>query len=478
MTTEAAAIIWRPTPEIAERSRIGRFMRAHGITALGELHRRSVADPAWYWEAAVRDLGVRWTTPYARVLDESRGVQWPTWFPGGRLNLADNCLDRHLDAGREAQPAVVWEADDGRSRTLTYGELGTEVNRLASALRGLGVGEGDRVGIFLPMSPEAAIATLAVARIGAIYTPCFSGFGAGAVASRLSDCEATLVITADGFHRRGQLVRLKETTDEAVAQCPSVKTVLVHRRLGREIPWTRGRDRWWHEAVAGHGDRVPALPVEADHPCLIIYTSGTTGRPKGAVLTHGGFLVKTAHDFAYCMDVGERRPALLAHRPRLAHGPDGAHRRPVPRRHRGRVRGRAGPSEARSAVEPRGAAPHQRDGHLAHRRPRAHGPWPRARAAPTICRRSASSDPRASRGIRSRIAGSSSTWARRGSRSSTTRAAPRSPAGSWDASRTRRSRRARSRARSPAWRPSASARTGSPCAGRSGSWSSRGRGRA
>jgi acetyl-CoA synthetase len=305
MTTEAAAIVWRPTPEIAERSRIGRFMRAHGVRAVDELHRRSVADPAWYWDAAVRDLGVRWTTPYARVLDESRGVEWPTWFPGGRLNLADNCLDRHLDAGRGAHPAVVWEGDDGRSRTLTYAELGTEVRRLANALRRLGVGAGDRVGIFLPMSPEAAIATLAVARIGAIYTPCFSGFGAGAVASRLSDCEATLVITADGFHRRGQLVRLKETTDEAVAQCPSVKTVLVHRRLGREIPWTRGRDHWWHEAVAGEGDRVPALPVEADHPCLIIYTSGTTGRPKGAVLTHAGFLVKTAHDFAYCMDVGE-----------------------------------------------------------------------------------------------------------------------------------------------------------------------------
>jgi acetyl-CoA synthetase len=305
MTTEAAAIVWRPTPEIAERSRIGRFMRAHGVRAVDELHRRSVADPAWYWDAAVRDLGVRWTTPYARVLDESRGVEWPTWFPGGRLNLADNCLDRHLDAGRGAHPAVVWEGDDGRSRTLTYAELGTEVRRLANALRRLGVGAGDRVGIFLPMSPEAAIATLAVARIGAIYTPCFSGFGAGAVASRLSDCEATLVITADGFHRRGQLVRLKETADEAVAQCPTVRTVLVHRRLDREIPWTRGRDRWWHEAVAGEGDRAPALPVEADHPCLIIYTSGTTGRPKGAVLTHGGFLVKTAHDFAYCMDVGE-----------------------------------------------------------------------------------------------------------------------------------------------------------------------------
>ena len=305
MATDTAGIVWHPPPEVEERSRIGRFMRARGVTTLGELHRRSVADPAWYWDAVVRDLGVRWTTPYTRVLDESRGAAWPTWFPGGQLNLADNCLDRHLDAGRGARPAVVWEGDDGRSRTLTYAELGTEVSRLANALRALGVGEGDRVGIFLPMSPEAAISTLAVARIGAIYTPCFSGFGAGAVASRLSDCEATLVITADGFHRRGQVVKLKETADEAVAQCPSVKTVLVHRRLGREIPWTRGRDRWWDEALAGQGDRAAALPVEADRPCLIVYTSGTTGRPKGAVLTHGGFLVKTAHDFAYCMDVGE-----------------------------------------------------------------------------------------------------------------------------------------------------------------------------
>jgi acetyl-CoA synthetase len=155
------------------------------------------------------------------------------------------------------------------------------------------------------MSPEAAIATLAVARIGAIYTPCFSGFGAGAVASRLADSEAKLVITADGFRRRGQLVRLKETADEAVAQCPSVRTVLVHRRLGRETAWVTGRDYPWDEVVAGQPERAASLPVEADRPCLIIYTSGTTGRPKGAVLTHGGFLVKTAHDFAYCMDVGE-----------------------------------------------------------------------------------------------------------------------------------------------------------------------------
>ena len=157
---------------------------------------RSLADLEWYWDAVVKDLGVRWSTPYTRVLDDSRGIEWPAWFPGGRLNFTDNCVDRHVDAGRGAKPAILWEGDDGQNRTLTYAELAAEVNRLANGLKALGVGEGDRVGIFLPMSPEAAIATLAVVKIGAIYTPCFSGFGAGAVASRLSDCEATALITA------------------------------------------------------------------------------------------------------------------------------------------------------------------------------------------------------------------------------------------------------------------------------------------
>jgi acetyl-CoA synthetase len=305
MTTETSEIVWRPGPEHLERSRIARFMKSQGIASLAELQRRSVADPEWYWDAVVKDLGVRWLTPYTRVLDGSRGVAWPTWFPGGRLNFADNCVDRHVDAGRGGKPAVVWEGDDGASRTLTYAELAAEVNRLANGLKALGVGEGDRVGIFLPMSPEAAIATLAVVKIGAVYTPCFSGFGAGAVVSRLSDCDAKALITADGFYRRGQVVKLKEVADEAVAQCPTVETVVIYRRLGREIPWTAGRDRWWHEVAAGQSDRLAPLPVEADRPCLIIYTSGTTGRPKGAVLTHGGFLLKCAHDFGYCMDVGE-----------------------------------------------------------------------------------------------------------------------------------------------------------------------------
>ena len=296
-------ILWRPTPEFARQTRIGRFMATHGLASLAELQRRSVDDPEWYWDAVSKDLGLVWTKPYRRVLDVSRGIAWPRWFEGGEINLAANCVDRHLATRRDA-PALIWEGDDGSVRTLTYGELAREVNRLANALRELGVGPGDSVGIFLPMSPEAAIAVLVVIRIGAIYTPCFSGYGAQAVASRLQDCGAKVLVTADGFQRRGQKIAMKRTADEAVAMSPSVRHVIVHRRAGGDVPWTPGRDQWWDELVARQPDDAAALAVDADRPCLIIYTSGTTGRPKGTVLTHGGFGIKAGHDWAYVMDVG------------------------------------------------------------------------------------------------------------------------------------------------------------------------------
>src|SRR5258705_4515527 len=225
------------------------LFRSLGIGTLAELQRRSVADPDWYWDAVVRDLGLRFTRPYTRVREVSRGVQWPRWFEGGLMNFADNCVDRHVEGGRGEQAALIWEGDDGRTRSLSYRELASEVNQLANALKRLGVGEGDRVGVFLPMSPEAAIATLAVVRIGAIYTPCFSGYGPQAVASRLQDCEARVLVTADGFYRRGQIVKMKETADEAAAASPSVEHVIVYKRLGREIPWNTGRDHWWHELI-------------------------------------------------------------------------------------------------------------------------------------------------------------------------------------------------------------------------------------
>ncbi|MBM4397592.1 MAG: AMP-binding protein [Deltaproteobacteria bacterium] len=298
-------IVWRPDPGAAGGNRIARFMGRHGIGTFEALHARSIADPEWYWDAVCRDLGIRWLAPYERVLDESRGPEWPRWFPGGRLNMADSCVDCHVDEGRGADLAIVAEADDGGVRTLTYGELLAEVGRLANALKRLGVRAGDTVGIFLPMSVEAAVSVLAVARIGAVYTPCFSGYGAQAVASRLAGCDAKVLITADGFSRRGQPVQLKRTADEAVAGAPSVERVLVHRRVGSEAPWTAGRDVWWHDAVAAESPDCEALPVEADHPCVILFTSGTTGRPKGAVLTHGGFAIKNAHDFAYLFDLGQ-----------------------------------------------------------------------------------------------------------------------------------------------------------------------------
>src|SRR5262245_30314004 len=229
---ESDQIIWRPTRSFAEKTRIAAFMKRLAMGSLAELQRRSVDDPEWYWRAVSDELGLRWTKPFRRVLDLSRGVAWPRWFEGGEFNFAVNCLDRHLDAGRGDRTAIVWESDAGKTRALTYAELAQETARAAQGLRRLGVGAGDRVGIFLPMCPEAVIATLAVARLGAIYTPCFSGYGAQAVASRLQDCEATVLITADSFQRRGHLVRMKQTADEAADASPSVRHVVVVRRQG------------------------------------------------------------------------------------------------------------------------------------------------------------------------------------------------------------------------------------------------------
>ncbi|MCI0548477.1 MAG: AMP-binding protein [Candidatus Rokubacteria bacterium] len=302
---DAQEIIWRPDPEAAARTRLARFMARHGLPTLAALQARSIEDPDWYWDAVAQDLGWVWSTPYRRVLDTSRGIQWPRWFEGGRMNLAANCVDKHLAGPRRDEPAIISEAEDGTVRTLSYAGLAAEVGRLANALRRLGVGVGDRVGVFLPMSQEAAIAILAVSRLGAIYTPCFSGYGAQAVAARLAGCDATVLITADGFARRGNAIGLKRTADEAVAECPTVRHVIVHRRTGADIPWQGGRDLWWHEAVGAESPECPAVPVEADHPALIIYTSGTTGKPKGTVLTQGGFGLKSAHDWAYLFDMGE-----------------------------------------------------------------------------------------------------------------------------------------------------------------------------
>jgi acetyl-CoA synthetase len=237
------------------------------------------------------------------VADLSDGIEWARWWPGARMNIVDSCLGRWLDGPDADRPAVIWEGEGGEVRRLTYRELDAEVGRLAGALRRLGVGRGDRVAVYLPLVPEAAAALLACARLGAIFLPLFSGYGAAAIAGRLNDGGAKVLLCADGFFRRGQVIRMKETADQALAEAPEVEHVVVLRRVGREVPWTAGRDHDWAELVGAESDAPPVEELDPETPLMVIYTSGTTGKPKGAVHVHGGFPVKTAQDMAHGFDV-------------------------------------------------------------------------------------------------------------------------------------------------------------------------------
>jgi len=289
-------VAWYPTDQYLERSRLRRFAAAHGHRDFAALHRWSVEDLDDFWRAVDRDLGLQWRTPYDGVFDSSRGIPWTTWWPGGRMNYVESAL-RH----DPTRTAIIFEGEEGVTARLTYGELSAAVRKCAAGLRALGVRPGDRVGIFLPLTPECAIATLAVSAIGAIYTPIFSGYASDAIAGRLRDCDATVLITADGSRRRGQIVPMKETADAAVDGAPMVRTVIVVPRLGREIR-LRSREVSWDYVMSQSGDESVA-DTSPEDPYMLIYTSGTTGRPKGAVHVHGGFPVKAAQDQAHVFDL-------------------------------------------------------------------------------------------------------------------------------------------------------------------------------
>lgn len=293
---------WTPSPEYVENANVTRLMRAHGIDSYAELVRRSQEDIGWFWQAAIDDLGIEFFSPARAIVETPKGIAWPIWFGGSTINLAHNCVDKWAARTPDAR-AIVWEGEDGATRHLTYAAMRAEVDRLANGLKSLGIGAGDAVGIYMPMIPENVIAMYACSKIGAIWLPVFSGFAANAVAARLQDADAVALITADGFYRRGQHVLMKEAADDAVAQSPTVKHVIVQRRLGRDIPWNDGRDHDWAALTSMQSPVCETEHVDAEHPLFIAYTSGTTGRPKGVVHVHGGFLVKIAEEVAYQTDI-------------------------------------------------------------------------------------------------------------------------------------------------------------------------------
>ncbi|MGV9674069.1 AMP-binding protein [Nocardia sp. NPDC003482] len=294
--------VWMPPDPVRSRSRLLAAMTKWGYGSLAELHRASVDEPEWFWRAAIEDLGVEFAEPFERVRDDSAGIPFPRWFPGGQLNLATLCAHRHADGPIADKTAVVYEGDGGTRRTLTYAELDAQVRRFAANLAALGVSRGDRVVLFVPVVPEAVVAFLACAMIGAISVPAFTGYGPEALAARLRDSAAVALVTADATTRRGKVVPLKQTADEALRSAPSVRHSVVVRHLDNDVEMRDGRDVYWDE-LPENPEPVPTVQLESNEPLTIVYTSGTTGRPKGIVHSHAGFAVKTAVDFGYAFDV-------------------------------------------------------------------------------------------------------------------------------------------------------------------------------
>ena len=266
--------------------------RANAI-ATSDLYERAARDRLQFWGEQAREL-LHWHTPFTKTLDWSHAPV-ASWFGDGELNVAYNCLDRHVEAGLGDRVALHFEGEPGDQRSLTYAELTSEVKKAANVLSGLGVSAGDRVIIYMPLIPEAVIAMLAVVRLGAIHSVVFGGFSGESLRARIDDARATMVITADGGHRKGSVFALKGTVDQALAEgTTTVENVLVVKRGGNDVEWFEGRDRWWHEDMDQASPDHTAQAFEAENPLFILYTSGTTGKPKGILHTSGGYLTQAA----------------------------------------------------------------------------------------------------------------------------------------------------------------------------------------
>ena len=288
--------VFRPSAEFQRQANLG------SLAAYKRLYAESVNAPEKFWGRQAKEL-LTWRRPFKKAL--SWKLPHAKWFVGGQLNVAENCVDRHLGTARENKAAIIFEGEPGDIRTLTYKQLHREVCRFANVLTGLGVGKGDRVAIYMPMVPEAAIGMLACARLGAIHTVIFGGFSSEAIKDRVNECQAKVILTADGGWRRGKVVELKTNVDRAVGFTPSVQHVVVLKRTGNAVTMTEGRDRWWHELVDAAPVEHRAKGFDSENPLFILYTSGSTGKPKGVLHTSGGYLLGTAITTKYVFDLKE-----------------------------------------------------------------------------------------------------------------------------------------------------------------------------
>ncbi|SFF60512.1 acetyl-CoA synthetase [Halobacillus alkaliphilus] len=294
---------WFPSESQIRATRLFKWMQKLGYDNYDVFHQKSIEDIEWFWDEALKELGIEWDQSYEKTVDLSSGIAYPKWFTGGKMNVVHNALDKWaLDDTKKHAVALYWEGDDGDTIQYTYEELYKEVNRVANGLNKLGIVEGDIITLYMPMIPETLISMLAVSKIGAVFSPAFSGYKADAVATRIQAARSKALITADGFYRRGKTIPMKMEADLACDQCPSLEHVIVVERASCEIEWNEYRDTQWSRLLENE-TVYNTKSMEADDPFMIIYTSGTTGRPKGAVHTHSGFPTKAAFDAGVCMDV-------------------------------------------------------------------------------------------------------------------------------------------------------------------------------
>ena len=285
--------VLKPPKDFAKSARI------KSLEQYRRMYRESIRQPAKFWGREASELV--WRTPWKKVLHWN--APFAKWFIGGKLNISENCLDRHLNGPRRNKAAILWEGEPGDKRALTYQQLHHEVCRFANVLKRNKIKKGDRVIIYLPNIPEAAIAMLACARIGAVHSVIFGGFSAVSIRDRIIDSGAIALVTADGSYRRGAIVPLKKNVDEALSGGTSIKRVIVFRRVGNDIHMEEGRDVWWHQELEYVNANCPPVPLDSEHPLYLLYTSGSTGKPKGILHTTGGYLVGVYSTMKYIFDI-------------------------------------------------------------------------------------------------------------------------------------------------------------------------------